>query len=82
MKRKLIVSFVLASLVLLVSGCSTWRKLDNTEQGAVIGGGTGALIGGAVAPGVVGPMVGGAAGAVTGGVIGHEIQKDKQRRRN
>jgi hypothetical protein len=51
-------------------GCSTWEKLDRTEQGAVIGTGGGAVVGGAVG-GTKGAVVGGVLGGVTGGVIGH-----------
>lgn len=57
-----------------LSGCSTWNKLDKTEKGALIGGGSGALIGSAVSPGVGGALIGGAAGAVGGGVIGHQME--------
>ncbi len=66
----------------LLSGtvsCHTWNKLNDTEKGAVIGGGTGAVVGSSVAPGVGGAVVGGAVGALGGGVIGHEIEKDKRR---
>lgn len=77
MSRKLIIaSFV----TLALAGCSTWRKLNTTEQGAVIGGGSGAVIGNMVAPGVGGTVVGGAVGAVGGGLIGNEMDKDKRRR--
>ena len=65
---------IIISLSLLIgslSGCSTWRKLDNTEKGGVVGGGTGVLIGAAVG-GAVGAVVGCAAGAFCGIVAGHE----------
>ena len=68
-------------LLLMTSGCSTWRKLDNTEKGAVIGTGTGAAVGSAVAPGAAGTVVGGAIGGVGGGLIGHEMDQDDRRRR-
>ena len=68
-------------LLLTMSGCSTWRKLDNTEKGAVIGTGTGAAVGSAVAPGAAGTVVGGAIGGVGGGLIGHEMDQDERRRR-
>ena len=67
-------------LVFSLASCSTWNKLDKTEKGAVIGGGSGAAIGGATGGGV-GAVVGGAAGAVVGGVIGHEVEKDDDRDR-
>ena len=37
----------LAAAVSGMSACATWDKLDKTEKGAVIGGGSGALLGGA-----------------------------------
>lgn len=64
-----------------IQSCSTWRKLDNKEKGAVIGGGSGVVIGNAVAPGVGGTIIGGGLGAVTGGVVGNEIDKDRRRHR-
>ncbi len=62
----------------LLTACSTWRKLNGTEQGAVIGGGAGAVVGNIVAPGVGGTVVGGALGAVGGGLIGHEEDDEKK----
>ena len=75
------INIIFLSIIITVSGsgCSTWRKLDNTEKGAVIGGGTGAAVGSAVSPGIGGAVVGGALGAVGGGLIGNETKK---RRRN
>ena len=62
-----------------ISACSTWRKFNDTERGAVIGGGTGAVIGNAVSGGG-GAIVGGAAGAVGGALIGNELdERDKRR---
>jgi uncharacterized protein YceK len=60
-------------IVSALSGCATWRKLNNTEKGATIGAGTGAIIG-AAAGGPVGTIVGAAAGAFGGLVIGGEIR--------
>jgi len=73
-------SFVLFATLLQTAGCSTWDKLNRTERGAVIGGGSGALLGGAVGGGT-GAAVGGVGGAVVGGVIGHETD-DNRRHRN
>lgn len=72
--------FLLVGIVTAYSGCSTWHKLNDTERGAVIGGGSGALIGDVVAPGVGGTVVGGAVGAVGGGLIGHEMDEHDRRR--
>jgi hypothetical protein len=69
---------VLIVLLATLSGCSTWRKLNGTEKGAVIGGGSGAVIGDIVAPGVGGAVVGGALGAVGGGLIGHEEDRHRK----
>ena len=68
------------ALAITFSGCSTWRKLDDTERGAVIGGGSGAVLGGAVG-GTGGAVLGGAGGAVAGGLIGNEMEKDERRNR-
>ena len=70
MKQLIVIGLVIGSLC----GCSTWNKLDNTEKGAVIGGGSGALIGGAATRGAGGALIGGAAGAIGGGVIGHQME--------
>ncbi len=71
MKRFWSVMFVLVA----VQGCSTWHKLNDTERGAVIGGGTGVAVGNVVHPGLGGTVIGGAAGALGGGLIGHEIEE-------
>jgi hypothetical protein len=71
---------VYVALILACGGCSTWSKFDDTEKGAVIGGGTGAVLGNLVAPGVGGTVIGGALGAVGGGVIGHENDDEKKKR--
>jgi uncharacterized protein YcfJ len=78
MKRRIV---VLAPIVMMiVSGCSTWRKLNDTEKGAVIGGGGGAVVGNVVSPGLGGTVVGGAVGALGGGLIGNEMDENRRRR--
>lgn len=75
------ISLIFMGVILFgTSACSTWRKLNNTEKGAVIGGGTGAVVGEAVGGGT-GALIGGAGGAVGGGLIGHEIDQDERDRR-
>jgi len=75
------VKILLGALALsCITGCSTWHKLNDTERGAVIGGGTGALVGGAAADGAGGALVGGAVGAVGGGLIGHEMDEHDHHR--
>ncbi len=73
--------FLILLLVFSLSACSTWRKLNNTEKGAVIGTGTGAAIGTSVSPGLGGAVIGGAAGGLGGGLIGNEIDRDERRHR-
>ena len=79
MKLRIKMITLCAAIALVCTSCSTWRKLNGTEKGAVIGGGTGVVVGNAIAPGVGGTVVGGAIGAVGGGLIGHE--EDRHRRR-
>ena len=78
MNRK--IAAIAPIVIMVLSGCSTWRKLNDTEKGAVIGGGTGAAVGNLVSPGIGGTVVGGAAGALGGGLIGNEMDEDKKRR--
>ena len=73
---KFISAITIASLL---SGCSTWDKLNNTEKGAVIGTGTGVAVGNVISPGIGGTVVGGALGGAGGGLIGRE--EDRKRRR-
>lgn len=73
--------FLSVFLVFSLGACSTWRKLNNTEKGAVIGTGTGAAIGTSVSPGLGGAVIGGAAGGLGGGLIGNEIDRDERRHR-
>ncbi len=82
MNRKIVYALfclALVGLLVAVSGCSTWNKLDRTEKGAVIGVGSGAAVG-AAAGGTPGALIGGAAGGVGGGLIGNELDKDERRR--
>ena len=68
--------FIATSMLLCFAGCSTWDKLNPTEQGAVVGAGSGAVLGGAATGSAGGAAVGGALGGVVGGVIGHERDDD------
>lgn len=79
-KIQILTSSLALTIALSMGGCSTWRKLNKTEQGAVIGGGTGAVVGNIVAPGVGGTLVGGGIGALGGGLIGNEVDKNKRNR--
>lgn len=60
-----------------LSACSTWDKLDRTEQGAAIGTGGGAVVGGMIG-GTKGAVLGGVAGGIAGGVIGHNTDGSKK----
>jgi hypothetical protein len=76
LRKDLILAVALLATCSL-SACSTWNKLDRTEQGAVIGTGGGAVLGGAVG-GTGGAVLGGVVGGVAGGVIGHNTDGDKK----
>ena len=78
--RKIKFIFICVTTTMVISSCSTWRKLDDTEKGAVIGGGTGAVVGNIISPGIGGTVVGGAVGAAGGGVIGHEHDEENKRK--
>ena len=78
MNRTSIITLLILVLA-VVAGCSTWHKLDRTEKGAVIGGGSGALIGNAVEPGIGGTVIGGAAGAGVGALIGRSTENHRRR---
>jgi outer membrane lipoprotein SlyB len=66
--------------VVLVSGC---QSMNNTEKGALAGGGigagAGALIGHATGHTGAGAVIGGLAGGLLGGAVGNDIDKDKAR---
>jgi hypothetical protein len=81
MKRFIISIITPLGLASLLSGCASPNgQPDNTANGALIGGASGAAIG-AIAdrrdPGV-GALIGGAAGAITGGLIGHSVDEQNQ----
>mgnify|MGYP001604066332 CR=1 FL=1 len=79
-KKLLLLSFSFLILSTLIS-CSTWNKFNDTEKGAIIGGGAGAAVGSAVSPGAGGALIGGAVGATGGALIGNERDENKKRRR-
>ncbi len=71
-------NFLIASILLVFSGCSHWEELGSKEKGAVIGAGVGAVIGSAVA-GPVGTLVGGVGGGLAGGVLGSENNRNRRK---
>jgi len=66
--------------VVLVSGC---QSMNNTEKGALTGGGigagAGALIGHATGHTGAGAVIGGLTGGLLGGAVGNDIDKEKAR---
>jgi osmotically inducible lipoprotein OsmB len=62
--------WVVAAVVLLLSGCADSRRDYNATSGALIGGTTGAVIGGVTQRSVGGVLVGGLIGAGAGAIIG------------
>lgn len=76
-----VMAMLFVPVILVASGCSTWRKLDNTERGAVIGTGAGAAVGTVISPTAGGALLGGAAGGLGGGLIGNEMDDERRRRR-
>ncbi len=70
--NKFILFGLATTLAIGLSACG--RPLTSGEQGALIGGGTGALVGG-IAGGGTGAAIGAAGGALTGGLIGHYTGK-------
>lgn len=83
MKAILRESITLLLLVSSLSGCTYPNgRPDNTANGALIGGASGAAIGALAdrrAPGV-GALIGGAAGLVAGGLIGHSVDQENEAR--
>ncbi|MHC1776511.1 MAG: OmpA family protein [Lentimicrobium sp.] len=77
--KKLRMSLIMlfgASLIVIVTGCSTWNK---TQKGAVVGtatgGAVGAVIGRASGNTALGAIIGATVGGATGAVIGNQMDK-------
>ena len=70
------ITLSLATLSMLISGCSSFTK---TEKGAAIGAGGGAVLGGLIGRAAgntaLGAIIGGAVGGTAGGLIGHKMDK-------
>ena len=83
MKAILLKATTLLVLVTSLAGCTYPNgRPDNTANGALIGGASGAAIGALAdrrAPGV-GALIGGAAGLVAGGLIGHSVDQENEAR--
>lgn len=70
--------------MLFTGGCSAWKGMNKTGQGAVVGGGSGAALGagvGALAGGGkgawIGALVGTALGSGTGALVGRRMDKQQ-----
>jgi len=81
MSLKIITSLFIAVCSCLLTGCVQPNgSPDNTANGALIGGASGAAFGAAIAhrnP-AAGALIGGAAGLVTGTLIGHSMDEQNQ----
>jgi uncharacterized protein YcfJ len=67
------ISFAIAALALLLTGCETARQ-DRVLTGAAIGGAAGGVIGGAASRSWGGALAGGLIGAAAGGIIADETR--------
>ena len=83
MKTIIVKSVTAVGLAGLLAGCTTPSgRPDNTANGALIGGASGAAIGALAdrrAPGA-GALIGGAAGLIAGGLIGHSMDQQAEAR--
>jgi outer membrane protein OmpA-like peptidoglycan-associated protein len=77
------ISLILASSIIILSGC---KSMNKTQKGAAIGtaGGaaTGAVIGRAAGNTAMGAIIGAAVGGVTGAVIGRKMDKQAEEIKN
>lgn len=76
MKKIRMSLIMILSVILIMSGCSSWNK---TQKGAVVGtaagGGMGAVIGKATGNTALGAIIGAAVGGAAGAVIGNQMDK-------
>lgn len=77
-----------ATFLLLTAGCSTVKKTNKAQRGAVIGAAGGAVIGGVIGNNVgkgntvLGAVIGSVVGGVAGGVIGNKMDKQAEKIKN
>ncbi len=76
---------VIASAIIICSGCETTRKANSAQKGAVIGTTSGAVLGGIIGNNVgnknntaLGAIIGAAIGGVAGGLIGNNMDKQAE----
>ncbi|MBK8611305.1 MAG: OmpA family protein [Chitinophagaceae bacterium] len=89
MKKRIGNMFLLTAVtLLLITGCSTVKKANNAEKGAVIGTVGGAVIGGVIGNNVgkgntvLGAIIGGVVGGVAGTIIGNAMDKQAEKIKN
>ncbi|WP_462219050.1 OmpA family protein [Ferruginibacter sp.] len=77
---------VSAAIALIISGCSSVKKTNKAQRGAVIGAAGGAVIGGVIGNNVgnknntvLGAVIGGVIGGVAGGIIGNKMDKQAEK---
>ena len=67
------------SVLLFLGACNTYKNMNKSQQGAVIGTGGGAVVGGIIGKfsgnTALGALIGAAVGGTTGAVIGHKMDK-------
>src|SRR5690606_16837797 len=78
-KKIALLGISVAASAMLLSGCSTYNSMSNTQKGAaggaVAGGAIGAIIGNKAGNTAVGAIAGAALGGVAGGLIGRKMDK-------
>ncbi len=79
---------ILAVIMLMANGCSTVKKTNKAQRGAVIGAAAGGVIGGVIGNNVgkgntvLGAIIGSVVGGVTGGIIGNKMDKQAEKIKN
>ena len=78
--------FFTASIMLLVSGCNSTKKMSKQDKGVAIGAVGGAVIGGIIGNNVgkkgntaLGAIIGAAIGGVAGGIIGNKMDRQAEK---
>ncbi len=78
-------AMILASVMMVASGCETVRNASNRDKGVAVGTAGGAVIGGVIGNNVgkkgntvLGAIIGAAVGGVAGGIIGSKMDKQAE----
>jgi len=81
--KKIILTVILPSLMLLAVSCATVpQDRYNTQKGAAIGAGIGALLGQAIGRDTEGTLLGAGIGTVIGAIAGNAVDQDYQAARD